>query len=215
MRFNAIIFDLDGTLVDSLPGIELSAQHAVANCLPDRKLSSMRELIGPPIATMFARLWPDLSPEELQTLVGAFRKHYDAEGCRSSVPYDGVIQMIAELADRGVDMFVLTNKPLAPTLTILGNIGVRSSFREIVSPDSVVPPFVRKSDGAMTLRDRYALNPASTLLVGDGLDDMEAAEACGFAFAIAAYGYGSAVAGGANRTFPELKTFSELLALVL
>lgn len=56
MPFSTVIFDLDGTLIDSLPGIEASTRHAVAECLPDRVLPSMRELIGPPIASMLGNL---------------------------------------------------------------------------------------------------------------------------------------------------------------
>lgn len=215
MPFTTVIFDLDGTLVDSLPGIEASTRQAVAKCLPDRTLPAMRELIGPPIATMLANLWPDLAPAQLDRLVATFRTHYDREGCRLAQLYPAVEGVLETLAHGGTAMYVLTNKPLKPTLTILEHVAIRHHFGDVVSPDIVQPSFTTKLEGARLLRDRHQPDPAATLIVGDGLDDLKAAEACGFAFAVAVYGYGSAARGANLADVPMLKTFSDILRIVL
>ena len=67
----------------------------------------------------------------------------------------------------------------------------------------------------MKLMHDYALAPSSTLLVGDGIDDAEAAEKCGFHFAAAAYGYGDVLARSKVEPFATLKTFSAIRGVVL
>lgn len=191
-RYVNAIFDLDGTLVDSLPGIEASTRFALERCAPELDLPDLRSLIGPPIASMFARCWPNLPTVKMDALVAAFRQHYDSAGCLMSQLYPEVLDTLSTLNARGLTLFVLTNKPLAPARRILEHRGTLPFFREVISPDSTTPPFTRKAEGARLLRRRFELEPGSTLLLGDGMDDLEAAAECGYTFAIAAYGYGSA-----------------------
>ncbi len=202
----SVIFDLDGTLVDSLPGIEFSARTAIASVLPGVPMPDLKAVIGPPIATMFARLWPDLDPEKMALLVAAFRSHYLDKGCLDSSPFPGVMETLFLLQTAGMRMFVLTNKPAAPTKTILGALGVAEMFAAVLSPDSPESPFYSKPDGARALMRWFTLDPGQTTLVGDGADDAAAAEACGFHFIAAAYGYGTAAATAGTRA----EKFSEI-----
>lgn len=213
-RWDSIIFDLDGTLVDSLPGIEASAHYAVEKCLPGISLPQIRGLIGPPIRTMFAQLWPERDRVEIEALVAAFRQHYDTEGCLLSQPYPGVHDTLQDLHNAGVAMFVLTNKLSHSADIILEKAGIRQFFSDVMSPDSVEPPYAIKSEGAALLQTRYHLVPGRTLLMGDGVNDLEAAAACGFAFVEAAYGYGNASQDSAPGTSP-VQTFSEIARLML
>lgn len=210
-----VVFDLDGTLVDSLPGIEASAQSAVGQCLPGVSLPPIRELIGPPIRTMFGQLWPERAPAEIEALVTAFRRHYDTEGCLRSEVYPGVRETLAQLQAANVQMFVLTNKLSISAGIILERTGIKSFFSEVMSPDSAEPLYAAKSDGAAILQTRYHLDPTRTILMGDGADDLDAAAACGFAFVVAAYGYGSASRSRSLTGLPVAKTFSEIARLVL
>lgn len=214
-RVTAILFDLDGTLIDSLAGIETSLRLAAERCLPRRAFPDIRRAIGPPIKGLLSRLWPELSDDQLQEMAAAFRGHYDTEGCRESRLFEGVAQTLATLQEQEIDMFVLTNKPLRPTLTILQLTGLESRFRAIISPDSSDPPFPVKSAGAVHLQQRYDLRPDSTFVVGDGMDDVEAAAACGFGFILAAYGYGNAIGRENLAAVLTLETFSEIERLVL
>ena len=190
---SAVVFDLDGTLVDSLPGIESSIGAAITECMPRQPLPDIRSVIGPPVAKMFQQLWPALPEAELHALVAAFRRHYDAVGCLQTRLYDGVSDSLIKLRERGVELFVLTNKPAAPTQRILHVLGIEPHFRALVSPDSSDPPFSVKSEGAAKLQEQYRLRTETTLLVGDGHDDARAAAHCGFGFIAAEYGYGDAI----------------------
>ena len=192
MHFRDAVFDLDGTLIDSLGGIEASAHHAVAQCLPGRDLPPLRTIIGPPIARMFAGLWPDLSAEQLDALVAAFRAHYDTHGCLLSPLYPGVADSLAELRGRGVRSFVLTNKPSGATNAILNHTGIAALFADVVCPDTAQPHFSNKPDAARALCEKHHLAPEQSVVIGDGSDDADAARRCGMRFAVAGYGYGKA-----------------------
>jgi phosphoglycolate phosphatase len=214
-RVTAIIFDLDGTLVDSLPGIEASLRVAVATCNPPRQVPALRGIIGPPIAQMIARLWPDLADAQRACAVAAFRRHYDSEGCLLSPLFDGVLPTLSALQAHGIELFLLTNKPQRPTQTILEQTAMRQYLRDAVSPDTNDPPFAVKSAGALWLRARYSLRRETTLVVGDGLDDAEAAAECGFGFVAAAYGYGGAAQRSDLHPVAVLETFSAIREIVL
>lgn len=205
----SVIFDLDGTLVDSLPGIEYSARTAIESVLPGVPMPDLKAIIGPPIAAMFARLWPDLDPEKMARLVAAFRSHYAEKGCLDSLPFPGVMDSLSRLQAAGLRMFVLTNKPAAPTKTILVALGLAEFFAGVLAPDSPESPFASKPDGARALMRRFALDADQTTLVGDGADDAAAAEACGFRFIAAAYGYGTAAETAATRAekFSDIEGF--------
>ncbi|HEX8280305.1 MAG TPA: HAD family hydrolase [Chthoniobacterales bacterium] len=215
MQYRALICDLDGTLVDSLPGIEASSRHAVTVCLPDSTLPPMRSIIGPPIAKMFAGLWPHLGPDELGKLVSEFRVHYDREGCITAELYAGVADTLTSLADRGVTLFVLTNKPIAATRKILGHFGLLTQFRDVIAPDSGEPPFRSKPEGARFLQARHNLDPSSTAIIGDGIDDLAAARECGFSFVLADYGYGSASTRAVDGSTDKVaSTFADVLSFL-
>jgi len=192
MRYDNLICDLDGTLVDSLPGIEFSAHEAMRHCLPDRQLPPLRPLIGPPIRQIFEIIWPDLKDEEINLLMNAFRKHYDKEGCLMSVVYPGVISTLSALLCLGVRLYVVTNKPLQSTSSVLRHVGLNDLFLDVSTPDKAGEGWKDKSEGVMQLIRRYKLSSESTMLVGDSWDDNKAAMQCGLFFVPVTYGYGYA-----------------------
>jgi len=201
-----LIFDLDGTLFDSLPSIECSARIAVSRALPEMPPPDLRNLVGPPIAAMFGKLWPDLAPEKMAALLREFRSVYDSGGCLQAVAYPGVMDLIPQFHQRGMRLYVLTNKPEKPTRALLQHHGLLPFFEEISCPDSAVP-FDSKPLGAVALAQRRQLPPAATALVGDGQDDANAARLCGFRFFHAAYGYGQFAH---RENFTRLQTFATL-----
>lgn len=207
---DSIIFDLDGTLIDSLPGIGASVAVALRECMPGYDLPQLHGLVGPPIGLMFQRLYPERTVEQIGAMVAAFRRHYDTVGCVQSRLYDGVARTLETLHARGLQLFVLTNKPAGPTAAILKTLGILDRFRFVVSPDSPQAAFSVKSAGAVWLQERYALAAERTLLVGDGVDDAHAAERCGFKFLLAAYGYGQAARAGGLQVAGILDSFFEI-----
>lgn len=190
MQANAIIFDLDGTLVDSLPGIEYSIRIALRQILPNREFADLRQRIGPPIRTMFRQKFTDIDDETLDKLERTFRHSYDDAGWQKTLAYDGVTSTLARLAELGLKSFVVTNKPCISTRRILEHLQLTRFFTDIVTPDSKSPPFKSKSEAAACLLTDYSLDARQTWLIGDTEDDALAAQASGMPFLAVTFGYG-------------------------
>jgi len=109
----------------------------------------------------------------------------------------------------------LTNKPAVPAKRILIHMGLADFFTEIMGPDSVNPPFRSKPDGARLLASKHRLAPESTVIVGDGVDDAESAEACGFGFIAVCYGYGKAAERAGRAPLAKLEKISKLDRILL
>jgi phosphoglycolate phosphatase len=185
------LFDLDGTLIDSLPGIEYAAREALRAVLPGRELPGLRPFIGPPIQAVFARALGLANPELLSRLEQHFRLGYDTEGWWRSVAYDGVADVLRFLAGRHVSCFVVTNKPSQAAQKILKHLGLFRFFQEVVARQDGSVAFNGKAEAVSRLLVRWRLQPNRSVLVGDSGDDADAARICGLGFIGAAYGYGT------------------------
>jgi phosphoglycolate phosphatase len=212
--FKNLLFDLDGTLVDSFHGIADSLRYAVSVVDPSLNLSGLKNHIGPPLPKMLALMWPDLREDLKWAILQEFRADYNSRGSLFSKPYDGVPELLNQLKLEERLLFVLTNKPQVPTLKILRHLGLEEYFTEILSPDSVTPQLATKSAGAFLLSQKYALIAEETLLIGDSQDDLRAAEEAGFTFVEASYGYGICYETVTQNKRLRLKTPRDLAKLV-
>lgn len=185
----AVVFDLDGTLVDSIDGIQITVAQAMAEILPGRKVPGLRPLIGPPIATILATAMPDVPEPTIAAIVARFRTLYDADGWRHTAPYPGAEAVLRILREAGVRCFVCTHKPWAPTRQILGHWGLLRHFEEVLSPDKA-PTWHDKADALAYLESAYGLDPQTSWMVGDGPSDRDAAAARHYRFVPVLFGYG-------------------------
>lgn len=205
----SLIFDLDGTLIDSCPGIRsaLSAAfQSIGRVMPE---TNMRSVIGPPIQVIAARVDPTLSQEELKRIETSYRSRYDNEGWRETVLFEEVDPVLRELYGQGLALYIVTNKPLIPTRNILEHVGLLPVFREIVTRDSRTPFFGSKAEMLGYLLERHALGSDSTIMIGDTAEDAEAARHHRLSFIHASYGYGCA--DGAHGT---ITNFTELTSVL-
>jgi phosphoglycolate phosphatase len=185
-----IIFDLDGTLVDSYPGIESSLSAALNGNLRPHNLPDLRPMLGPPINEILRRIIPDLNETDIHMIEERFRSIYDAEGWKFTCPYPGVIKSLKTLKVGGASLFVVTNKPFRPTSAILQELGLAPLLITWVCRDSRRPPFPTKREVLLDLMENLKMDPAHTLYVGDMPEDKVVAQTCGILFIGAAYGYG-------------------------
>jgi phosphoglycolate phosphatase len=190
LAFRHIVFDLDGTLVDSLPGIEWSARQALAACGAAPLSRDLRPLLGPPIRAILAAATGIAAPHLLDAMERAFRGSYDAEGWRQTVCYPGAVEALDQLSASGATLWVATNKNRLATGKILSQLGVGRFFREVVCRDSRRPPFPSKAEMLVDLAARRGLEPSDCLMVGDTSEDAAAATAAGMQCAIVSHGYG-------------------------
>lgn len=190
MKFNSIIFDLDGTLVDSAPGILMSLGHAmkVTGITPARALTP--DVIGPPLADTLRALCPQADAATLAAVTAAFKQHYDTEGYLQTRPFEGVTELLDTLSDAGCLMFVATNKRHQPTQQIMHHLGLEPYFVAVYSLDSVHPPASSKGTLLHYLLAKHGLSAANTLYVGDRSEDKVAAQQANMPFFLADWGYG-------------------------
>lgn len=212
--FTTCVFDLDGTLVDSLPGISRSIDLAIAAVVPGCARKDVSALIGPPIRQVFeSALCGTVSDTQLDSLEKSFREAYDSEGWRQSKPYQGVENALTALAAMEVALFVLTNKPLHVANLILAHYGLDERFQAVVGRESRLPVFSTKTQAAGFLCRRFGLVGRTTLLIGDSEDDAVAAQECGLSFAAADYGYGQVSTKLPYHPDYRLTCFSDVLTL--
>jgi phosphoglycolate phosphatase len=204
----SLIFDLDGTLIDSCPGIGSSLSAAFDSIGRKMPAADLRAIVGPPIRVIAARIEPTLSETELVQIELSYRTRYDSDGWRETVPFDGVAETLQALHLAGVSMFIVTNKPRIPTEKILTQLRLIRLFKEISTRDSRTPAYDSKTEMLFGLLQRYSLNRESSVMVGDTIEDEEAAAANGLRFLYATYGYGSIK----NPHFP-ISQFAEISKL--
>lgn len=184
-----VIFDLDGTLVDSLPGIARSVEAALLSCGLPPLARDLKPLIGPPIRVILSTVSGVSKPRRLNDLEQAFRLSYDSGGWRGTVCQKGAADLLGQLRASGIGLWVVTNKPADATRKILNELKLASFFQEAACRDSRVPTFRSKADVLADLLQRHALEGSTCLMVGDTLEDGEAAAAAGMRCAIVPHGY--------------------------
>jgi phosphoglycolate phosphatase len=185
-----IVFDLDGTLIDSRRDIAESANEVVTSYggepLPLDRVGGM---IGEGAQLLVERALEaaGLNPAEPEALA-RFKGIYDRRMLLHTTPYDGISEAMARLADRAT-LAVLTNKPEAPTYRLLHAFDLDRHFSWVIGGDGAHP---RKPDPAGL---RYLIETAGatverTLYVGDSMIDVETARRAGVDLLVARYGFG-------------------------
>ncbi len=185
------VFDLDGTLVDSLRDLADSANELLTQSgaapLPADDIGRM---VGEGAATLVARAFAASGVEEPIDALARFLAIYDTKLLNHTRPYDGMPDAIEHLSNRAA-VAVLTNKPLEATRKILDGLNLSHFFE----PDAVLGgdgPWPRKPDagGMHWLCSRIQASPADAMLVGDSLVDWQTARHAGSRICLARYGFG-------------------------
>lgn len=181
-------FDLDGTLAESAGGIVASLEHALASCGVDAVTIDWRRRIGPPLQQMLDAALPDLSPGRRDDIVAAYREHYGVAGMYMTTLFPGVADVVERIAAGGSPIYVVTNKPLQPAEAIIRRLKLDGLVRRVIGGDPA--GLGTKPDRAAALVAEEGLEGG--VFIGDGLDDLLAAERIGARFLLAGWGYGIA-----------------------
>jgi len=209
-----ILFDLDGTLVDSLPGIEFSVRAAFSTCKLPLPRKSLRDMIGPPIRSILSRAGNVVEETSLDALERAFRASYDSEGWRRAVCFPAVDQVLRTMHERGHRLFVVSNKPRRSSLQILKRERILEYFEAIVTRDSRSPNYRGKEDMIGTLLAERAITGEKCLMVGDTTEDANAAASAGIQFIWMTHGYGTVIEMSSIPVARTLDNFSQFLSLI-
>lgn len=190
-RYPHILFDLDGTLIDSAPAILASFREAFAHTgiAPVRSIDE--SIIGPPLLETLQLLSGSQDAALTGRLADAFKASYDTEGYKATAAYAGVGAMLASLAAAGLTLSIATNKRIHPTRLILAHLGWLDHFDHIYALDLFEPRLPTKAAMIARLLADHALPKDSAIYIGDRSEDGESADANGLPFIAATWGYGS------------------------
>jgi len=173
----AVLFDLDGTLVDTLHDIaEAMNQVLEAAGLPVLPIDAYREHVGWGARDLVVRALPEAERPNTDAHLNAFRDRYYAHPVGSSALYPGIAELLTELEERQVPMAILTNKPEQPALVVVEALLAEVPFRFVRGAREGVP---RKPDPTALVELAAAMNVAPTdcLYLGDTEVDIQAASA--------------------------------------
>jgi len=188
-----VVFDLDGTLIDSRQDLADST-NAVLESFGAIPLPADRVVLmvgdGARMLVLRALEASGLGPARLDEALDRFQDCYRTRLLVNTRPYDGIDGMLGRIADLAT-LAVLTNKPAAPARRLIEAFGWSARFVSIVGGDGDVP---RKPDpaGLHGLMTAAGTDPASTMLVGDSMIDVETARRAGVTMCLARYGFGHA-----------------------
>lgn len=191
MHYKVVLWDFDGTLVDTSEGIFRSLEYAFMRLgapAPGREV--LRRFIGPPLLYSF-QTYIGMSYEEAQRAVLVFRDDYEAGGMYHSRVYDGLPELIARLRQNGVKTAVATLKPEATARQLLHHFGMEGLFDACTgnTPDendqTTKADIIRKTMHRLEWTDL-----SSMVLIGDSVYDAQGARDVGIDFIAAAYGFG-------------------------
>jgi len=190
-RFDLAIFDLDGTLADSVPDIARALGATLAEAgLPVPPLEMARGFVGDGAAKLIERALPrSEAGRDLGPLVARFLVHYGEHVADGTRLYPGIPALLDEIAARGMTAAVLTNKPAPLARALLAALHVADRFAAVVGDGDGFP---RKPDpaAARALVAAHAVGDVTrAVVIGDGLPDIRQAHAVPCASIAAAWGY--------------------------
>ena len=184
-----LVFDLDGTLIDSAPDIHLAANDLMASIgQPAFGLSEIKSFIGNGVPVLVERVMAAraLPSDQHAKLVARFMEFYSAEVVRLTRPYPHVKAALDDLLAQGCRLGICTNKPEEPTRRILTSLGLSRYFSAVVGGDSLP---TRKPSPEPLLHTMTLLGAADCIYVGDSEIDAETAERAGVPFILFTEGY--------------------------
>lgn len=190
-KIQTVLFDLDGTLTDSGPGIMNSVCYAMKKAgyeIPEE--SVLRSFIGPPLHESF-RITCGITDEEAHRMVALYREYYEERGMLENTLYEGVIEMLADLKQAGMRLFMATSKPEKYARLIAEHFGIASCFDAIGGACMDGTRTDKQEVIEYVLKENGIVDRSTVLMVGDRKYDIEGARKAGLASAAVLYGYGS------------------------
>ncbi len=215
MRYKTVLFDLDGTITDSSPGITSSVAYALdkKGIAYDGK-DSLKHFIGPPLKEQFMSCY-GLSSEEGSKMVELYREYYGTKGIYECSLYPGINELLSRLKAEGAKVVLATSKPEKYARMILDHFTITDKFDFIAGANldntrtgkAEVITYALESVGE-------SCNKNAVVMVGDHFADVNGATACGIDCIFVTYGFGDknkGIEAGPVSVADDVKKLEEFL----
>lgn len=191
LKYKAALFDLDGTLTDSGPGITESVRSALRKMgRPIPPESVLRRFIGPPLLASFTGFCGMTEPEAMEA-IRLYRIAYEQDGAMyRAVVYPGIPKLLDSLRSGGMLLGVATSKPAAMTELVLSRFDLTRRFSTVCAADGSERSQT-KDKLILPALEKLDCSPADAVMIGDTRFDAEGARLAGTSFAGVLYGFGS------------------------
>ena len=192
-----VLFDLDGTLLDSAQDLVATLNHLRSGLgLAPMPVDELRHFVSRGAVGLIQAGMPPCDAETLASWRESFLEHYKDNSFVHSRPFDGVELLLSELADRNIPWGIVTNKMESLSIPILKKTGWMSLASAVICGDTT-PHSKPHPEPVLSACNLLGVDPAKTLMVGDDLRDIEAGKRAGTHTAFALYGYADQVSKSA------------------
>ena len=218
MKDAAILFDLDGTMVDSAPDLIRATNHTLSMYgFPPAGAEVIRAAVSQGARAMMAAALGSAghSPEtaDLDRMFDVFIAHYEANIAVDSRPYPGFAEAAGALRAEGARLGVCTNKRQANAVKLLAELELDVLFGAIAGRD-VFPVYKPHPGHLLGTIERLGGHPARAVMIGDSSVDGEAARAAGVPFIAVSFGYGDGIGDAAEGADAVIDSYAELLPAI-
>jgi phosphoglycolate phosphatase len=185
-----LIFDLDGTLIDSLPDLTDATNHMRYSFrLAPLSPEEVRKLVGQGARSLVARALPSATPQQVEDGLSIFLDYNLAHIADKTRLYPGVTETLQELERLGIQLCVLSNKNVALCREVLTRLGIAQYFPTVFGADSL--PYRKPApEPVLALLKEFGVGTRECVMVGDSINDIAAGEGAGVVTVGCSYGYG-------------------------
>ena len=211
----AVIFDLDGTLLNTLGDLTAAVNHGLsAQGLPTHTEAEVRTYVGNGVKELIARACPsDATDETRAAVLAAYLLYYAAHNADLTVPYDGVMELLRALRDAGVRLAVVSNKHDPAVQTLCARFF--GDYVELAVGADGTRPLKPAPDNLLYALERWGVAPADAWFVGDSVPDVQTARAAGVRCAAVTWGFQDRDRLAAQQPAALVDTAARLRTVVL
>jgi phosphoglycolate phosphatase len=191
MKYQHILFDLDGTLTDSGPGIRNAVRHALKRYgIKENDENNLNRFIGPPLYDSFIRFY-GIDEKEAEKGENYFREYYRDIGIFENSVYDGIEKCLKDLIGGGAKLYIATSKPDFMAEKVLSHFDLKKYFTAVAGADIENGRRTKSAVLEMLLSDHPEINSENAVMVGDREHDIFGASNFGIKGIGVLWGYGS------------------------
>ncbi len=209
-----VIFDLDGTLIDSSDDVYSCMKKAYRKARVPFTIKSISSYMGGPLPVMIRAISPKLDDSALNDIIVQFRAYYDNISFKGTKLFKGAKALLAGLSSMKVSLFIATNKRLSPTIKILKTLKVYDYFKGVYAFDMKKGTQMSKVEMIGHLLKKHGLNNNKTLLAGDNESDIIAARKNGLISVAVLGGYGDSKNLRKEKPSFLIKNIADLIGLI-